>query len=351
MDGGSRDCILIFRLGSIGDTVVALPCFHAIARAYPQYRRVLLTNAVTSVRASSAESVLKGTGLIDEVIHYPSGGLTVKNAAALIGQLRHLGAACMIYLAERTGALPVYRDFVFFKAAGIPKILCAPLRRAQRRCRIDPSTGELEYEAERLARMLAPAVSVSLARPNWDLHFTEMETAKVSDVLQKTLASHPLLAIAPATKIAAKAWGSDKWSALMRTLAAELSGAALVVVGAADERTIGAQVARHWAGPVLNLCGMQTPREMAAVLRHCALMVCHDSGPMHMAAAQGTPCVALFGNHNRPRQWFPYGTGHRIIHEPRGMRAISVARVAGHVRRAFADVARGAPQIINPRHA
>jgi heptosyltransferase-3 len=49
-----RDAVLIFRLGSIGDTVVALPCFHAIERAFPGHRRVLLTNSLTSVRASSA---------------------------------------------------------------------------------------------------------------------------------------------------------------------------------------------------------------------------------------------------------------------------------------------------------
>ncbi len=77
----------------------------------------------------------------------------------------------------------------------------------------------------------------------------------------------------------------------------------------------------------MNLSGELTPRESAAVLGRCDVMVCHDSGPMHLAAGQDTPCVALFGNFNEPRQWFPYGSGHRVIHEPRGIQHIAAQTV------------------------
>src|SRR5277367_6065141 len=116
MKAGRQDCILIFRLGSIGDTVVALPCFHAIARAYPRSHRVLLTNSLNSVRASSAESVLVGTGLIDETIYYPVGDFSLKSVMALSFELRRLHPASLIYLAERTSAAPVFRDLMFFRA-------------------------------------------------------------------------------------------------------------------------------------------------------------------------------------------------------------------------------------------
>jgi ADP-heptose:LPS heptosyltransferase len=56
---------------------------------------------------------------------------------------------------------------------------------------------------------------------------------------------------------------------------------------------------------------------------------------MHLAACEQTPCVALFGNINRPRQWYPFGHGHRVIHEPRGVREISVRRVADEIRSAL----------------
>lgn len=330
-----RDCLLIFRLGSIGDTVVALPCFHAIAHAFPTHRRVLLTNALTSIRASSAESVLAGTGLIDEAIYYPAGDSHLKSAIALNRVLRDLRPVMLIYLAERLSAHAVYRDLIFFKAAGIPRIAGAPWTRKLRNCDVDPATLELEHEAARLARTLKHVAPVSLSPPHWDLRLSPAELARADEVLRPACGSHSLLAIAPGAKIAAKNWGPQNWTALLESLAADCPETTLVIVGAPDEHAIGAEVSRRWDGRVLNLCGALTPRETAGVLRRCRLLVCHDSGPMHLAASQQTRCIALFGNLNRPRQWYPFGSGHHVIQEPRGIREIGVQRVAEKIRAAL----------------
>ena len=111
--------LVIFRIGSLGDTVVALPCFHAIARAFPKHRKVLLTNALDSARASSVEAVLEGTGLIDEALYFPAGRGKLSHSVALARQLRQLDAKELVYLAPRTTGLQVYRDLLFFRAAGI----------------------------------------------------------------------------------------------------------------------------------------------------------------------------------------------------------------------------------------
>jgi len=338
VDDDRRDCLLIFRLGSIGDTVVALPCFHAIANTFSTYRRVLLTNALTSIRASSAESVLAGTGLIDEAIYYPVGDLHLKGALALNRELRKLRPAMMIYLAERLSARAVYRDLLFFKAAGIPRIVGVPWTRDLRNCSVDPGTLELEPEAARLARTLRQVAPVSLSPPNWDLRLSPAELSKADEAAQSPSGSPSLLAIAPGAKIAAKNWGAENWAALVESLAGDYPDMTLVVVGAPDEHAIGTEVSRPWRGRVLNLCGTLTPRETAGVLRRCRLLICHDSGPMHLAASQQTACVALFGNLNRPRQWYPFGDGHRVIQEPRGIREIRVQRVADEIRSALGTI-------------
>ncbi|HVS04146.1 MAG TPA: lipopolysaccharide heptosyltransferase II, partial [Thermoanaerobaculia bacterium] len=59
-------------------------------------------------------------------------------------------------------------------------------------------------------------------------------------------------------------------------------------------------------GPDLDLGGL------AAVLAHLDLLVTNDSGPMHLAAALGVPCVALFGPTD-PRRTAPAGEGHRVL--------------------------------------
>ncbi len=49
---------------------------------------------------------------------------------------------------------------------------------------------------------------------------------------------------------------------------------------------------------------------------------------MHLAASAGTRCIALFGHFNRPRQWFPYGCDHMVIHQAEGVETIRVEQVA-----------------------
>jgi heptosyltransferase-3 len=330
----SAQALLILRIGSIGDTVVALPCFHAIARAFPEHRKILLTNVADSARASSVESVLGGTGLIDEALYFPLGRGKLGYLVALVRKLRRLKFAAAVYLAPRPTGLPVFRDLIFFRAAGIRTVIGAPFAGDARTCRVHPVTGELEYEAARLARSLAPAIPVDLSKPNWDLRLTADEHATAAGRLAGLLGWRPILAISPGAKVRAKDWGEERWAALIRLLQVRIPAVSLVFVGAPDERQLTERLAQLWTGAKLNLCGDLTPRESAAVLGRCNMLVCHDSGPMHLAASQGTQCVALFGNFNQPRRWFPYGAEHRVIYEPQGVQRISVERVVDSVEAA-----------------
>jgi heptosyltransferase III len=327
--------VLIFRIGSIGDTVVALPCFHAVARAYPRHRRVLLTNAVASARASSVESVLKDSGLIDATVYFPVGSGQLTHSVALLRQLRQLHPEALVYLAPRPGSLSVYRDLAWFVAAGIRNIIGAPLSPRTRDCLTDSTTGELEFEAERLARALRPAIAVDLSAPNWDLRLSSAEHAVAEKRLSAVAGWRPLLALSPGAKISEKDWGEDRWGALITLLQRRITTLTLVLVGAPDERPLIERLAKLWSGPHVNVCGELTPRESAAVLARCDLLACHDSGPMHLAASQGTRCVALFGTYNKPRRWFPFGHEHDVIYEPRGIRHIGVERVADAIEAAI----------------
>ena len=50
------------------------------------------------------------------------------------------------------------------------------------------------------------------------------------------------------------------------------------------------------------------------MLARARVLLSHDSGPMHLAAAVQTPCVAIFAARNKPRVWFPYGGQHRVVY-------------------------------------
>lgn len=70
----------------------------------------------------------------------------------------------------------------------------------------------------------------------------------------------------------------------------------------------------YWTGKVINLCGELAPRETAAVLRKAELFLGSDSGPMHLAAAAGVPCVIAFAARTRPGIWFPHGAANRVLY-------------------------------------
>ena len=75
--------------------------------------------------------------------------------------------------------------------------------------------------------------------------------------------------------------------------------------GAAVERERTDHLLSHWPGKRVNLCGELSVRESAAVLRSARVFIGHDSGPMHLAAAVGIPCAAIFSARNPPGRWFP----------------------------------------------
>ncbi len=84
-------------------------------------------------------------------------------------------------------------------------------------------------------------------------------------------------------------------------------------------------------------------RQMMALVERCRLLVCNDSGPMHVAGAMGIPVVALFGSGVAP--WFsPLGDGHQLlaadsahadVQRGGGVKDIPVGRVLLAVTRAL----------------
>jgi heptosyltransferase-3 len=133
-------------------------------------------------------------------------------------------------------------------------------------------------------------------------------------------------------KSSEKDWGATNWESLAARLTSQYPDAGLVMVGAAEDFQRAERVSRVWTGPVVNTCGVLSPRESAAVMRRAAIFVGHDSGPLHLAAAVGVACVGIFGNFNQPKRWHPHGEQHRIIHHMNGIESITVPEVMKSIR-------------------
>jgi lipopolysaccharide heptosyltransferase I len=111
-------------------------------------------------------------------------------------------------------------------------------------------------------------------------------------------------------------WPTKRWPAgHFAALADRLQQAGLgsvVLLGGASERPDSDAVRHRMQTKPVDLTGQTPVGLLPALLRRAAVLVTNDSGPMHIAAAVGTPVVALFGPTD-PRRTGPYGSGHRVL--------------------------------------
>lgn len=318
--------VLVYRLGSLGDTLIALPSFHLIARAFPHAERRLLTNLPVAAKAPPAAAVLELTGLIHGYMRYTTGTRSVRELLRLAVAIRRFNPDVLVYLTGARGLEAARRDAKFFRLCGIRRQIGVPLTPAMQlnlngleAPPPDPFAIELEPESSRLARNIAELGNARLDDPaSWNLHLTPEEHDAAARAIGPQALKHEILAVSVGTKVQSKDWGRENWRELLTRLAREFPQRALLLAGSPEESDASNFAATNWqssgGGPVVNLCGRLTPRQSAAAFARARLFIGHDSGPMHLAAAVGAPCVAIFAARNIPRQWFPYGPNHRILY-------------------------------------
>jgi ADP-heptose:LPS heptosyltransferase len=300
-------------LGSLGDTVVALPCFHLIERTFPGAERFLLTNFPVHAKAPASAAVLGDSGLVHGYMRYTVGTRRVDELLRLAWEIRRFRPDLLVYLMPLREWKNVQRDRMFFRMAGVRRIVGLPGEQDAER-RFDAGKGLYEPEALRLGRMVRELGEVNAGDPaNWSLHLTDVERTAARAALG-ALAEGPLMVCGPATKMQSKDWGEDNWRELLGRLHNEYPEHRLVLVGAREDAEVSEFAAQEWAGAKVNLCGRLSPRETAAVLGHADVFLGPDSGPMHLAASVGVPCVIAFSAHGLPGVWYPAGEQHQIIY-------------------------------------
>lgn len=105
----------------------------------------------------------------------------------------------------------------------------------------------------------------------------------------------PLIALCPGAGFgSAKRWPLNRFGALAARLA-KGRGATLVILGGTTERPMGEALAAGVGEGSINLAGETSLRDALAIVSLSTVVVSNDSGLLHLAAASGTPVVALFG--------------------------------------------------------
>lgn len=168
-----------------------------------------------------------------------------------------------------------------------------------------------------LYRYLSPleALGVDLRVPVPSIQPLPLETAKALALLDRHhLRRNAFIAVHAGASFEGRRWQPERFAIAIDEISRE-TGLDFVLVGGPDERVSAERIVAKTVSPVVNLVGTMPLETLLAVLKQARLFLGNESGPMHMAAAAGTPVVGLYGLTN-PAQWGPVGVPSIALQPP-----------------------------------
>jgi ADP-heptose:LPS heptosyltransferase len=299
--GAIRD-VLVLRLDRIGDLLMSLPALRDLRAALPSARIRLAAPAWSAEVARSAP--------VDEVLVWspPWSGRPQEGRDSWPALLRKARTA----RAERPDlAIDLQGDvrasLLLWASGAVERVGYANTGGGYLLTRVVPlDEGVSWVEQNRRAVAVALGGAVPTAPPADPLGAEER--ARAARLLAEGGAGRrPLVGLHPSGGRAVKQWDPGRWAQVAARLQREL-GAAVVITGSAADAPLAARIAEGLAAPPLDLTGRLGVRETMAVIASLDLFLSPDTGPMHMAAAVGTPSVSVFGPSD-PARYFSGGTG------------------------------------------
>ena len=313
--------ILVFRTGHLGDTLVAVPAFWALRDAFPAATIAYLSSAdAANPQYVSARDVLPETGMFDEWISYPnlsSGFGDLVSLIRLAIKIRRKRFDAVVYMMTRyRTARQIERDRLFFRLAGIRNIIGADfVREHNLPLEIPKPVPRIEKEGTFLLRLLREAKIVDGHREFLpDLALGGEERAAVREWMDSTGITKyagPLIAVGPGSKWDSKIWDERRYADVVSRLIAT-QDVVPIIFGGPEDREKGERLIAVW-GRGANAAGALNVRKAAAALSECAFYLGNDTGTMHLAAAVGTTCVAMFSAVDWAGRFEPSGEQHVLF--------------------------------------
>jgi lipopolysaccharide heptosyltransferase II len=305
--------VLAVRLDTLGDVVMTTPALHAVRGGMPARHVTLLTSAAGAAAARLVEDV-------GEVIVYDAPWLkaTASRADAqpdhrMIDRLRHgQFDAAVIFTVYSQSPLP---SAMLCFLAGIPRRLA--------HCRENPYQLLTEWvpdpEPAGLRRHEVRRQLDLVAHVGWTTSDERLRLAIPPAARTAVLARLERLGLAgprewvvvhPGASAPSRRYPAEGFAAVGARLAAE-RGSFLVFTGDAGERELVEKVRAGIGAPSVSLAGELALGELAALIAEAPLLISNNTGPVHVAAAVGTPVVDLYALTNP--QHTPWAVPNRVL--------------------------------------
>ena len=302
LDLGTRPRVLLSRTDRIGDVVLSLPVAVALRKAYPAAR-------VDFLARNEAVPIVESQPAISEVVRYDPTADQEKFVSELV--VRRYDAVICLFprpILART-----------FARAGIPVRIGTARRwysfRFTHRVKISRRTSG-RHEKDLNLDLLGPLG----IRPDYSLIPQLVVTLELGRAVSTdTLFSfrgqdhRPLVIIHPGDGGSAQNWSLERYTQLAGLLLQD--GVDVVITGVIGERERHLEAFLKVTPAEQIMTGRTNLRQLMAILAEANLFVGGSTGPLHIAAALGTPVVGLYGpiRTTTPDRWGPCGNGHTIL--------------------------------------
>jgi heptosyltransferase II len=285
--------ILVKEVNWLGDAVMTLPALRAIKARFPGSRMSVLTKGNIADLYSCEPAV-------DEVLPYGGGFVPFLR---LVARLRR-EKFDVAFMFPRS-----------FRASLAPFVSRIPRRVGFAGDARRPVLTDAVERTERLMTNHRVAYYLELLRPFGDVPAATapeiVPPAEAKAWAAEHLPGDAWAGLNPgATYGKAKQWYPERFVEVGKRLASR--GFKVAVVGGPAEAALGAKIADEIGPAATSFSGKTTLPRLAALIARCAVFVTNDTGPMHVAAAVGTPVVAIFGPTD-PRTTRPFGKKHTIV--------------------------------------
>jgi heptosyltransferase-3 len=304
--------ILLIRLRNIGDVLLLVPTLRAFREAYPRAYLAAVVNAGT-------EEMLSGNPLLDEILvfdpHWKALPLRqrVAREGKFVWEVRKRKFDLTINMTEGDrGAFLCLASGARWKVG-----LNDPRGLWWKRWVYDHWVHLPDRKAHTVEQMLEIPRSLGLNPQDKrvDIFYPPEDREIIDGLLEKggVGPADSVVHIHPTSRWLFKCWRDEGMAAVIDAL--QESGKARVVLTSGKEekelKKIGCILKFCRTQPV-NLAGKVTLKQLAALSQRSRLFLGVDTAPMHIAAAVGTPVIALFGPSGE-FNWGPWGNGHVVI--------------------------------------
>lgn len=305
--------ILIVKLSAIGDVIHTFPALTALRRHCPDARIDWL------VEETAAELLQGHAALSRSLVWRRKEFIRLLKTARLASAARLL---LRLVLELRDTRYDLVIDFQallkssvwVFLAKGGRKVGFGPGMEHSEKSHLflNERIPAVSMEVHALDRglILLKALGVPDMQVLYDLPIGDEESAQQFLAAKGFRTDRPLVAINPVAQWPTKLWTPQRFRELAKRLLKE--GFQVVFTGSKEDQPLIDEMVGDLSPMVMRLDGQTTLKVLAAVYRAATVVVSTDTGPMHLAAAVGTPVVALFGP-TAPWRTGPYGKEHQVL--------------------------------------